>query len=261
MPEMSRVQFDLGNAIVDVKNSGMTGYTMYHNDGFNQFRPGTAVAQQGIMMVNSGQWDNSARFRQELVFSPQSATSMSAGCPKWVYIYDDSESKQEYHPQTFTRVPYYNELVVVSTSKDLLNLSGESGSTTVNAWATQWMRRGLIPGMTIENSNLDVSRSPQPLDLNKILYAEESRYQGGVQANEFSLTGFQSWGGLDDLFCDELYYIRAVEVGADYAGNTDDYTRFLIPKKVLTFIGTEDKHNEVGRIRTLYNNVGPTRGT
>jgi hypothetical protein len=241
VPEMSRLQIDLGNVIVDVKNSGITGYDLYHNDGFEQARTGTAISQQGVMLVNTGQWDNSARFKQELVFSPQSATSMSAGNPKWLYIWDDSASRIEYHPQTFTRVPYYNELICVGTSKGMLKLSAEaasSGGTKVNAWAGSWMSRGIIPGMTIEDSDLVNSGSPLSLDMNKILYAEESRYQGGVQANEFSLTGFQSWGGLDDLFCDELYYFRAVEVGADYAGNTDDYTRFLIPK-----------------------NVGPTRGT
>jgi len=192
VPGPSKIEMDMGNALATVGRTGVTSFSFIHNSGFTQRRTGTLT--QGAMIVAQGQWDNSHRFKSEEVFTPGSINVMSKGNPGWVYVTVGASGVQSYNPQTWTQTPTYQELVCVSTSKSLLNFSLETGATTVNAWATQWMRQGLCPGMVITNADLDTSDSPVPLEPNKILYAHEATYAGGTQSNNFQQTSFASWG-------------------------------------------------------------------
>ena len=262
MPGPSKIDLDMGNVLGTVGKYGATaGFAIPHNSQFTQFRLGTSVVAQGAMMVAEGRWDNSHRFHEEEVFTPGSINIMSKGNPSWIYVTAGATGVQNYNPQTWTATPNYTELVCVSTSKSLLNLSLEAGSTTVNAWATQWMRRGLTPGMQIENADLDSSDSPVILEPNKILYAHEAKYAGGTQANTFQQTAFSSWGQLDQFYCEELYWFRAVMIYANYDDHADSTTTFLVPNLTISVLGENTHPNEVARIRALYRNVGPTRGT
>jgi len=261
VPGPSKIEMDMGNALATVGASGVAGFSVIHNSGFTQFQAGTAIQGLGELIVAQGQWDNSHRFKSEEVFTPGSINVMSKGNPGWIYVTVGASGVYTYNPQTWRTVPSYRELVCVSTSKSLLNLSLEAGSTDINAWAIQWLRKGLCPGMSIENANLDTSDSPVPLEPNKILYAHEATYAGGTQSNNFQQTAFSSWGQLDQFFCQELYWFRAVLFSADYDAHADSRTTFLVPNLNITVLGENTHPNEVARIRTLYNNVGPTRGT
>jgi len=260
VPGPSKLDLDMGNVLATVGKVGVSGLTMIHRSQFTQFYLGTLT--QGSMMVASGQWDNSHRFREEQVFTPASINIMSKGNPGWIYVTNGATSVQNYNPQTWTQTPTYRELVCVATSKDLLNLSTEGGAADlVNAWAFQWFRRGLCPGMQIEDADLDTSTSPVILEPNKILYAHEAAYAGGTQSNTFQQTAFSSWGQLDQFYCEELYWFRAVQIFANFDDHTSSTTTFLVPNLTISVLGENTHPNEVSRIRTLYNNVGPTRGS
>lgn len=225
----------------------------------------TGVTGIGFIAAQGGRIDNELRFIEEELFVPTDVVESMVGTYQ-PYAAQDNAGTTTYYPDEWSKVPFLQELVIVSTDKRMLD-NWQSFAATVpvnNPLYATWLYQTMIgenPMTVIQaGQTRSLAGSNHAIPLTKILYARLKTYQGGTSSSGFQQINQDTWGGASVFAAESLYWMRALFFSGTAAptGASGNVTTFFkAPDLNLMMTGVNAKESDLSFIMGLRQNLGP----